>query len=114
MRPTRLHPHARSPSGAGRRAIHITSFELTALGHGRNLPLSPTPLIGRERELGALVARLSRPDVRLVRLTGAGGVGKTRLAIAAAEIATELFVDGVRCVDLSRLHEHPLVGLLVG
>src|SRR5207244_3622493 len=61
--------------------------------------LSPMPLVGRERELKAVVARPSRPDVRPVTLTGAGGVGKTRLAITAAEIAEKLFADGVRFVD---------------
>ena len=61
-----------------------------------------------------MVARLCKPGVRLVTLTGAGGVGKTRLAIAAAEMAEELFADGVRFVDLSRIREPGLVGVLVG
>ncbi len=48
----------------------------------RNIPASLTPMVGREQELQATYARLSRPEVRLLTLTGPGGVGKTRLATA--------------------------------
>jgi predicted ATPase/DNA-binding XRE family transcriptional regulator/predicted negative regulator of RcsB-dependent stress response len=49
-----------------------------------NLPVPPTPLIGRENELALLLNELSQPDVRLLTLTGAPGIGKTRLATELA------------------------------
>lgn len=77
------------------------------------LPVAPSPLIGREHELATLCDLLARPDTRLLTLTGAGGSGKTRLALA---LATELvahpadrFADGVWWVDLAPLREPGMV-----
>ena len=68
-----------------------------------SLPMPPTPLIGRAQEVAAVCALLLDPDVRLVSLTGAGGMGKTRLAIQAAVELAEQFTDGCRFVPLSAL-----------
>jgi predicted ATPase len=70
----------------------------------RNLPAPPTPLIGREREIEELVEELRGP-ARLVTLTGPGGTGKTRLALAAAEALVDDFADGAHFVDLSPLRD---------
>src|SRR5215212_1260081 len=61
----------------------------------RSLPVPRTSFVGREREVGLVQALLCRSDVRLVTLTGPGGVGKTRTAIRAASSAphSTLFVD---------------------
>ena len=67
-----------------------------------NLPNHPTPFLGRERELEEIEALLMQPDVRLVTLTGPGGVGKTRLALRVAGESLEAFSDGVFLVDLAR------------
>ena len=65
-----------------------------------NLPVPMTSFIGREREIAQVKEFLSR--TRLLTLTGAGGVGKTRLALRVTEEALEDFRDGVWVVDLAR------------
>lgn len=73
------------------------------------LPTPPTPLVGRRLELAAVEALIRREDVRLVTLTGTGGTGKTRLALAVArELATEAR-DGAVFVDLSAIAAADLV-----
>ena len=73
-----------------------------------NLPLQPTPLLDRTEPLATLTAWL-RHDVRLVTLTGPGGIGKTRLAIQVAAELVDAFADGVWFVRLSRLIDPTLV-----
>jgi predicted ATPase/DNA-binding CsgD family transcriptional regulator len=65
-----------------------------------SLPSTMTPLVGREREIEAVCDLLRRPSVRLVTLVGPGGVGKTRLALAAAERTRASVPDGVVFVPL--------------
>jgi predicted ATPase/class 3 adenylate cyclase len=73
-----------------------------------NLPIAATPLVGRERELAELT-ELLRDETRLVTVTGAGGSGKTRLALqVAAELASE-FRDGVFFVPLAPIQDAALV-----
>jgi predicted ATPase/transcriptional regulator with XRE-family HTH domain len=73
------------------------------------LPVPATPLVGRERDVAAACAVLRQSEVRLLNLTGPGGVGKTRLALAiAAELATD-YVDGAVWVELAAMHDPALV-----
>lgn len=72
-----------------------------------NLPAQLSSFIGRQRELAELDALLA--TTRLLTLTGAGGVGKTRLALEAAGRAMPRFPDGVWLVDLAPLTEPALL-----
>ena len=69
-------------------------------GHPHNLPIQPTPLIGRTAELATLQAWLREDGDRLVVLTGPGGTGKTRLALQLAANLLNEMPDGVFVVDL--------------
>ena len=73
------------------------------------LPVPPTRLLGRARELDTIKARLKDPDVRLLTLTGPGGIGKTRLALEAAAQVPALFADGVFFASLGELSDASLV-----
>jgi predicted ATPase len=70
-----------------------------------NLPVPATPFLGRERELGEVGDALGRSDVRLLTLTGAGGSGKTRLALQAAAGAADDYPQGVWWVPLAPVRE---------
>jgi predicted ATPase/class 3 adenylate cyclase len=74
-----------------------------------NLPMQPTPLVGREREVEEIRGRLLAPEVRLLTLTGPGGTGKTRLALQAAADLLDEFEDGVFFVALATLTDPTLV-----
>ncbi|MFN2121813.1 MAG: helix-turn-helix domain-containing protein, partial [Anaerolineales bacterium] len=67
------------------------------------LPVPRTPFIGREPELAELHRLISRPDCRLVTIIGPGGIGKSRLALAAATAEADVFSDGAAFVPLAPL-----------
>lgn len=95
---------SRQPPAASRKPITPSS--------PGNLPVQLTPFIGREAELQRLRERLLRPDYRLLTLLGEGGVGKTRLALAAAAQVKDAFSDGtwfVSLVGLDAAAHEPLV-----
>src|SRR5713101_1656429 len=87
---------AREPVEPGRSSTH-------------NLPAQLTPLIGREQEVAAVGTLLRRPDVRLVTLTGTGGVGKTRLGLQVATDLLDDFFDGTCFVPLASISDSGLV-----
>ena len=74
-----------------------------------NLPVPLTSLIGREHEMAAACTLLWRPQVRLLTLTGTGGVGKTRLALAVVTELLDDFTDGVYFVSLAPISDPNLV-----
>ena len=84
-----------------------------------NLPNPTTPFFGRQQELADIAARLANPDCRLLTILAAGGMGKSRLAIAAAQAQLDQFTDGVIWVPLAPIAAaeaakalNPLVGAL--
>jgi predicted ATPase/class 3 adenylate cyclase len=74
-----------------------------------NLPVPATPFLGREQELSEVVELLAADDARLLTLTGPGGMGKTRLALQAAGLASDAYPDGVWWIPLAPLRDPVLV-----
>jgi transcriptional regulator with XRE-family HTH domain len=83
--------------------------ELPAPPSAAPLPMALTPLVGREQEEALLLDLVLWQGVRLLTLTGPGGVGKTRLALRVADSLRDSFADGACFVDLSALREAALV-----
>jgi predicted ATPase/DNA-binding SARP family transcriptional activator len=73
------------------------------------LPVPATPLVGREHELQELAELLAARSVRLLTVTGPGGIGKTRVAVELAQKVANGYPDGVWFVDLSALRDPALV-----
>src|SRR6266436_1930192 len=78
-----------------------------------NLPVSRTGFVGREKETAAAGELLLRPDVRLVTVTGPGGIGKTRLAVEVASTLSEKFPGGAYFVSLSPLSDPGLIAAVI-
>jgi predicted ATPase/transcriptional regulator with XRE-family HTH domain len=93
-------PHVASPHPHQAGAAHDASFKLPP----HRIPLLATALIGREAELAAMERIFNDPQCRLLMLTGTGGIGKTRLAIAFAERKKEAFPGGVFYVPLASVN----------
>ena len=88
----------------GRAAVPITPDTpppARPAGQRHNLPVQPIPFVGRQTELAELNRLLADPSVRLITVAGAGGMGKTRLALEAAALHLDRFADGVYLVPLA-------------
>ena len=85
----------------------IITPTMAAADRKHGVPAQTSPFIGRSRELAEVKLLLN--NCRLLTLSGTGGIGKTRLALHAAEDVAETFVDGVYFVDLAPLADHALV-----
>ena len=90
-------------------AIAATAVVRTSPASIENLPAQRTTLIGREDELGRLRELTLDPDIRLLTLTGAGGIGKTRLLIELGRQMAESFSGGVYYVPLDKVSQSALV-----
>jgi predicted ATPase len=74
-----------------------------------NLPIQPTPIVGREKEVAELCGFLRRQEVRLLTLTGPGGTGKTRVALQSAAELIDEFESGVFFMALAPISDPNLV-----
>ena len=78
-----------------------------------NLPVQRTGFVGREKQVAATKELLLREDVRLVTVTGPGGIGKTRLAVQVARALVERFPGGIHFVSLASLSDPGLIASVI-
>jgi predicted ATPase len=102
-----LGPHRLKDLSAPERLYQVGAATFPPLEtlYRTNLPVPATTFVGRERDLAGLSALLGRDEVRLVTVTGPGGVGKTRVALQAAAEAAERYPDGITWVPLAPLRD---------
>jgi len=100
-------------AAAGGRAVAAAPSPAAPRGP-RPLPVSMTSLLGRERAIDEVAGLVERPGVRLVTLTGPGGVGKTRLAVAVGERLRDRFGAGTVFVPLEAVTDPGLVPAAIG
>ena len=102
---------AEAPSASASVALsELARPAIRGLATGRvSLPTPRTSLIGREREVAKASALLRQPEVRLLTISGAGGAGKTRLAIAVASNVASHFTAGVHFVGLASITDANLL-----
>ena len=97
-------------AAANNRADRSTSPASNSDRRGpRSLPVTSTTLIGREQDIVEVSKLLAKPEVRLVTLTGPGGIGKTRLAIAVGEQLDDRYPQGTVFVPLASIAQSELV-----
>ena len=89
------------PGGGADQADRADRADRAAAAVAAGLPVPPTRLVGREQEVAAVQALVASAGVRLVTLTGPGGAGKSRIAVAAAQRLGPGFADGARFLDLA-------------
>jgi predicted ATPase/class 3 adenylate cyclase len=106
-----LGEHRFKDLAAAERVFQVGDAEFPALKslYRTNLPQPANPLIGRKKELVEALRLLAGDGARAVTVTGAGGIGKTRFAIAAAAEASDGFPDGVWFVDLTPVRDPAVV-----
>jgi predicted ATPase/serine/threonine protein kinase len=100
-------------SASGNVSVGVSSKVSAGVSIGHNLPAQRTTLIGRTGELANVQRLLLDPGIRLLTLTGAGGTGKTRLAVQAAADVLDPFEGGVWFVDLAPIADPRLVASAV-
>ena len=80
--------------------------------HGLQVPPLPHPLtvlVGREQDVSDVISLLTRDGVRLITLTGVGGVGKSRVALGVAHEVVAFFSDGVILIDFASVGDPTLL-----
>ena len=107
--PLKDQAHSQSTHQAGEQASFSIDNTEETLTYRSTIKPSFTSFIGREEAIRRVCRLLAQPEVRLLTLLGAGGVGKTRLASEVAEASRSQFAENICMVALASLHETALV-----